>query len=67
VVTTVSAVVEAVVDVVVSVAATVTVTADVTKARRVRAVPLASSSPSSAVALAVDVALLLLRKQLRVA
>ena len=63
--TTVSAVVEAVVDVAVTVVVTATATAAVTPARRLRAVPLASSSPSSVVALDVDVVLLLLRKQLR--
>jgi hypothetical protein len=57
-VTTVSAVAVAVVDVV----ATVMVTAAVMPARRVRVVPLASSSPSSVVASDVDVVLLLLKR-----
>lgn len=52
----------AVVEAVVAVAVTVASTAAVTRARRLRALPLASSSPSSVVALDVDVVLLLLRK-----
>lgn len=60
-----SAVVVAVVDVAVTVVVTVTATAAVMPARRLRVLPLASSSPSSVVALAADVVLLLLRKQLR--
>jgi hypothetical protein len=56
----------AVVDVAVTVAATVTATDAAIRARRLRAVRLASSSPSSVVVSAVDVVLLPLLKRLHV-
>ncbi|KAH8730649.1 hypothetical protein GQ44DRAFT_756514 [Phaeosphaeriaceae sp. PMI808] len=55
---------EAVVDVAVTEVVTVTVIDDVIRVRRVRAVPPASSSLSSVVALGVDAVLLLLPKRL---